>query len=80
MEFDKARSLLMVKLRRLSSLMRGTNCLGKLLRLKGQSRVPDPPHKITGVTFLLLCLSTMFVLLLKFTARETILLYTIEKV
>ena len=25
------------------------NCLGKLLRETGQSRVPDPPQRMTGV-------------------------------
>ena len=29
--------------------MSGTNCLGKLLRLSGQSRVPEPPQRTTGV-------------------------------
>ncbi len=26
----------------------GMNCLGKLSREAGHSRVPDPPHRITG--------------------------------
>ena len=29
-----------------------TNCLGKLLRLRGHKRVPEPPHKTTGVIFM----------------------------
>ncbi len=29
--------------------MSGTNCLGKLLRLSGQRRVPEPPQRTTGV-------------------------------
>jgi hypothetical protein len=29
--------------------MSGTNCLGKLLRLSGQRRVPEPPQRMTGV-------------------------------
>jgi hypothetical protein len=28
--------------------MSGMNCLGRLLRYSGQTRVPEPPHMITG--------------------------------
>ena len=38
-----------VRLNKLCPSIKGTNCLGKLCRLKGQSLVPEPPHKITGV-------------------------------
>ena len=34
---------------RLLLSMSGTNCLGKLLRLSGQRRVPEPPQRTTGV-------------------------------
>ncbi len=34
---------------RLLPSMSGTNCLGNSLRLSGQSRVPEPPHRTTGV-------------------------------
>ena len=33
---------------RLSWPKMSANCLGKLLRDSGQSRVPEPPHRITG--------------------------------
>ena len=28
------------------------NCLGRLLRLSGHRRVPDPPHRMTGITLM----------------------------
>ncbi len=34
---------------RLLPSMSGTNCLGNILRLSGQSRVPEPPQRTTGV-------------------------------
>src|SRR5580704_15011829 len=33
------------------SPVRGMNCFGRLSRDSGQTRVPDPPHMITGMTF-----------------------------
>ena len=33
---------------KLLSPNKGTNCLGKLWRLSGHKRVPEPPHSTTG--------------------------------
>src|SRR3546814_4392658 len=34
---------------RVCSPSKRTNCLGRLCRDDGQSRVPEPPHRMTGV-------------------------------
>jgi hypothetical protein len=36
------------------------NCLGLFQRDSGQSRVPEPPHKIKGMIFLLVIFNDTF--------------------
>ena len=48
----KGASLSSVSCSRLLLSIRGTNCLRKLLRLRGHRRVPEPPQRTTGMIFI----------------------------